>query len=166
MRPRGPDVDLSLLYIGDYFTDTLDFTFDHHAVFQKLLLCLWTKDPASLKDRWLRKSAGLSRSDWRGVSLMLLPLLQAAHRGISEWKDVIRAYDGQRLPPADWQIVRTIVFARDDYICAYCGSRDDLHVDHRVPVSRGGANSLDNLVTACGPCNQSKGMKLLEIWRQ
>ena len=35
-------------------------------------------------------------------------------------------------------------------------------VDHVVPFSRGGDNSLDNLVTACWPCNFAKAHYLLE----
>jgi hypothetical protein len=153
-----------MLYIGDYFTDTLEFASDHHAVFQRLLLCLWTQEPKPLKDRWLRKSSGLSRSDWRSLKDRWLPLLEYAYHGILQWRKAISAYDGQRLKTADWQIVRIIVFARDDYTCTYCGSQDNLHVDHRIPVIRGGSNSLDNLVTACGPCNHSKGSKSLSDW--
>jgi 5-methylcytosine-specific restriction endonuclease McrA len=154
-----------MLYIGDYFTDTLDFRSDQHALFQKLLLCLWIKAPTALKAGWLRKSAGLSPSEWRAVSPLLLPVLGSARQGIQLWKDSIRVYDGRRLPAADWEIVRTIVFARDEYTCVYCGSEERLHVDHRIPVSRGGSNGFDNLVTACAPCNQSKGPKLLAIWQ-
>jgi hypothetical protein len=157
-------LDVTALYTGDYFSDTLQFDAQQHAIFQKLLLRLWIEDPAALKDRWLRRSADLSRSDWRAMRGLLLPLLEIALRGIAQWKERIRAYDGQRLPAPEWRIVRTIVLLRDDYICVYCGSEDDLHVDHRIPVSKGGSNRLDNLVTACGPCNQSKGPKSLESW--
>jgi hypothetical protein len=157
-------LDFISLYIGDYFSDTLQFNAEQHAVLQKLLLRLWIEDPRLLKDRWLRRSANLSRSDWRAIRGPLLPLLEIALCGIARWTDRIRAYDGQRLPAAEWRIVRNIVLLRDDCICAYCGSGDDLQVDHRIPISKGGSNRLDNLVTACSPCNQSKGPKSLESW--
>jgi 5-methylcytosine-specific restriction endonuclease McrA len=32
-------------------------------------------------------------------------------------------------------------------------------------VKRGGSNDLTNLVTACRPCNLSKGPKTLKEWR-
>ena len=40
--------------------------------------------------------------------------------------------------------------------CAQCGSRDRIHKDHIVPVSRGGSNGLENLQPLCIGCNLSK----------
>lgn len=49
--------------------------------------------------------------------------------------------------------------------CFYCGVEvgDTYHVDHVVPLSRGGSNWPENLVIACPPCNISKGNKLLSV---
>lgn len=45
--------------------------------------------------------------------------------------------------------------------CWYCSKvLKKFHVDHRIPLSRGGSNSPDNLVLACPPCNWSKGAKM------
>jgi 5-methylcytosine-specific restriction endonuclease McrA len=48
--------------------------------------------------------------------------------------------------------------------CVYC--RSDLsggyHVDHRLPLSRGGANDISNIQLLCPPCNLSKGAKTHE----
>jgi len=49
------------------------------------------------------------------------------------------------------------VYIRDEYTCQYCGSHDDLTIDHVVPRSRGGKSSFDNCVVACRPCNNRKG---------
>ena len=40
--------------------------------------------------------------------------------------------------------------------CAYCGEGAPLEIDHRVPLARGGTNSIDNILPACGPCNRRK----------
>jgi 5-methylcytosine-specific restriction endonuclease McrA len=40
--------------------------------------------------------------------------------------------------------------------CAYCGSSGRVEVDHRIPLSRGGTNSIDNVLPACGTCNRMK----------
>lgn len=45
--------------------------------------------------------------------------------------------------------------------CRICG--EDLiryHVDHIVPVSRGGSNEISNIQILCAPCNLKKGRKL------
>ena len=44
--------------------------------------------------------------------------------------------------------------------CYYCGDNESgLHVEHRIPLSRGGSNWPSNLVPACPTCNLSKGTK-------
>ena len=48
--------------------------------------------------------------------------------------------------------------------CAYCGSTEDLTLDHIVPLSQGGPHSFDNLCVACRSCNASKGAKKLIEW--
>src|SRR5207237_14405 len=40
--------------------------------------------------------------------------------------------------------------------CAYCGEQAILVVEHRVPLSRGGTNSINNILPACRPCNYRK----------
>lgn len=50
-------------------------------------------------------------------------------------------------------------------LCAYCGTPIPAgrgHVDHVVPLSRGGGNGPDNLALSCSHCNQSKGAKTPE----
>ena len=56
---------------------------------------------------------------------------------------------------------RDEVYARDGHACVYCGARSDLTLDHVVPLSKGGSNELENLATACRPCNSSKGARVL-----
>lgn len=45
--------------------------------------------------------------------------------------------------------------------CYWCDIRvgDDYHVDHVVPISKGGSNGPENLVVTCPPCNRSKNDK-------
>jgi hypothetical protein len=56
------------------------------------------------------------------------------------------------------------VFKRDFFKCQYCNASPPnvlLHIDHVRPVVDGGGNEIDNLVTACEPCNLGKGARLL-----
>lgn len=43
--------------------------------------------------------------------------------------------------------------------CAYCGSSGDLHWEHIMPKSKGGPDSIDNMVQACPKCNLVKSDK-------
>lgn len=56
------------------------------------------------------------------------------------------------------------VFKRDVFTCQYCGQNPPavvLEIDHVVPVSKGGGNTKDNLLTACFDCNRGKSNTLL-----
>lgn len=56
------------------------------------------------------------------------------------------------------------VFKRDLFKCQYCGSvppKVILEIDHITPVSKGGTNHIDNLVTSCFNCNRGKRDHLL-----
>lgn len=69
----------------------------------------------------------------------------APGRGISakEWRDVLEQHGGR---------------------CAYCGRKRKLTMDHVVPLSRGGAHDVDNVVAACDTCNKSKNDTSLVVW--
>ena len=41
--------------------------------------------------------------------------------------------------------------------CAYCGSTMNLQWEHIIPRSRGGPDTIDNLVLSCSSCNLQKG---------
>src|SRR5271154_3197668 len=94
---------------------------------------------------------------------------------ISEYEEVVRSPSFEmRLPsvislkeyiPAARRpaFTRFNVFLRDRFSCQYCGEpwpSHDLTFDHVVPRSRGGRTTWDNVVTACSPCNLSKGGRL------
>lgn len=59
---------------------------------------------------------------------------------ISEWMELCRAYD---------------------YKCLACGSLD-ITVDHVVPLSQGGSNTIDNLQPLCQSCNSKKGIQIID----
>src|SRR5256714_2277532 len=67
------------------------------------------------------------------------------------------------------QVTNTFLFARDNYRCQFCGRsqqelrhRECLTRDHLVPLSRGGTNGWNNVLTACSSCNTRKGNLLPE----
>ena len=61
------------------------------------------------------------------------------------------------------------VLKRDNRTCQLCGAKApdvELHVDHIVPLSRGGTTTIDNLQTLCAPCNLGKGDRDDTDWRR
>ncbi len=74
------------------------------------------------------------------------------------------------VPPLNNQTL----FARDAHLCMYCGTQfpaSGLSRDHIIPLSRGGTDGWNNVVTACKRCNNHKaghapeeaGMELLAV---
>lgn len=58
---------------------------------------------------------------------------------------------------------RKSVFIRDGFECQYCGSKVSMTTgtrDHVIPRSRGGPDTMLNVVTACRSCNVRKDDKL------
>lgn len=59
------------------------------------------------------------------------------------------------------------IFARDGHSCIYCDA-PALHLDHLIPIARGGPDTPDNVAAACARCNKRKGKKtpseFLRIW--
>lgn len=62
--------------------------------------------------------------------------------------------------------LRFDVLEKDNFTCQYCGAKatDEnvlLEIDHIVPVSKGGDNNIENLITSCKKCNIGKSAKKL-----
>ena len=56
-------------------------------------------------------------------------------------------------------LTNTALFARDRHLCLYCGehyTRGELTRDHVQPVSKGGRDEWENVVSACLACNLKK----------
>ena len=50
--------------------------------------------------------------------------------------------------------------------CPYCSNnmKDDIHIDHIIPLSKGGSNEVYNLILCCSSCNLRKNAKELDVW--
>jgi len=73
------------------------------------------------------------------------------------------AYHDRNVP----RLTNAGLFQRDRYLCCYCGDLFNdrkalLTRDHVVPISRGGSDIWDNVVTSCRACNQKKDDRLVQ----
>lgn len=55
---------------------------------------------------------------------------------------------------------RLAVWKRDGGRCTECDSDFELQFDHLIPLSMGGATSVENLQLLCATCNREKGASL------
>lgn len=64
---------------------------------------------------------------------------------------------------------RRELWERENRRCAYCGTKiglSEVTVDHKIPLSRGGPDSRENMVCACIGCNKLKADKTVEEFRK
>ena len=59
------------------------------------------------------------------------------------------------------------IFGRQSGLCFWCGCdiRSEYHVDHFIPLVKGGSNLPANIVLACPTCNTSRGSKMPDEFR-
>jgi RNase P subunit RPR2 len=93
-----------------------------------------------------------SKSLWRHSIKLLTPLEFETVPAPMPYEQTTRT----PIPEA----VRAEVWRRDQGRCVNCGSKENLHFDHIIPVSRGGATSAKNLQLLCQSCNFIKGAKI------
>ena len=67
--------------------------------------------------------------------------------------------EANKRPPIPKDVVDT-VWNRDGGKCVYCGSNENLHLDHIIPFSKGGDTSVENLQLLCQKCNLEKSNKI------
>ena len=83
---------------------------------------------------------------------------------------VIRLRNYKKIPIRISILTRSNIYARDRYLCQYCGAKEGstkvvngkpvrvvLTLDHILPESRGGRFEWGNLTSACRACNARKG---------
>lgn len=85
-------------------------------------------------------------------------------------REVVKAYrNNRRALMRDAEGTHTAddirsIHEQQEHKCAVCGedTSEEYHVDHVVPISRGGSNWPDNLQILCPLCNTRKGAKTQE----
>lgn len=81
----------------------------------------------------------------------------------AEWHSTCETFEGY---PPDWDERCSRVKSRDGHKCTECGypvglrrRTRELHIHHITPISEGGTNELDNLITLCHICHRGVNSK-------
>lgn len=48
------------------------------------------------------------------------------------------------------------ILNKDNQNCAYCSEKENLQIDHKIPLVKGGLDELENLQYLCAKCNYAK----------
>lgn len=117
----------------------------------------------------LLEKVGVATRDGRDLDLTVRlhhqSWLELGREGDAHWLLRIRDKDYvvPRRVPLD-RYTRNAVLERDGRVCGICTSpipEDEiLHIDHILPVSRGGTNDPENLQVAHAVCNMRKGARV------
>ena len=97
----------------------------------------------------------LVTNDPKVQSVASYPTEAEAHAVLDALNRIIGRLGVRRIA-VDYSTERASVLERDGHACRYCGSTEDVTVDHLFPQSRGGTHEEWNLVAACRPCNSKK----------
>ena len=115
-------------------------------VYEKLLQGIWVCNGVfRLTDAWMEPSGG------RQVCRFRLEITGTEAAGAPQQREPSRI-----IPSA----VKREVWARDGGRCVLCGTSDDLHFDHEIPFSKGGASTTENVRILCARHNLRKGARI------
>jgi len=53
------------------------------------------------------------------------------------------------------------ILIKENTMCNFCFTVDNLTIDHIIPISKGGENEMENLQVLCKKCNRAKSDKVL-----
>jgi 5-methylcytosine-specific restriction endonuclease McrA len=82
------------------------------------------------------------------------------HRQRKQTKYRLKARRRTRIAEAPEPFTRSEIIARDRSTCHICGKRcerHEIHINHDIPLSRGGLHTRSNVHVACANCNTRKG---------
>lgn len=128
---------------------------------------LLEKYPDGLDIHQIRKGLGIPPNKQENLSRRV--------RSLTKYYELPRRREGKRYiyqlgklkKPSEWQddpvssSQRARILLRDQSTCQLCGRnvQEDnikLHVDHKIPVSKGGKTEDSNLWSLCRDCNEGK----------
>lgn len=108
-----------------------------------------------VEEKYLKLYRKKPRDTWRGIRRLYQEgILIKVRKGVYKYDpDFIQNKDVYEFPLK----VKEEIFKRDGYRCIICGrGREhgvELHADHKIPLDKGGTNTIDNGQTLCSEHN-------------
>ena len=93
------------------------------------------------------------------------PWLMNRHTQLEEigFEATLKEYHSKNQRKLMTKALRKEIMKRDHYTCQMCGKfmpdEIGLHIDHIVPIAKGGKTVPSNLQVLCSKCNGAKGAK-------
>jgi len=155
-----------MINVSDFFVRTMHLTTGQIGIYGLLMMACATRGFVEDDDEVLAAVAKAPIREWRKVRPRI--------------EDLFRVSGGVWMLPTETsrrpisKALALLVRRKTGETCFYCDSPFDddpkslrrATVDHVFPVSRGGTNEIENLVTACWQCNRSKGAMTVEEWQE
>ena len=138
---------------------------------QTILKRLWGKDSEPFPKPWVSSEELLSLTDQKYFDRRTRELREKLGCDLeSSYRDEFKGYawrikSAQLSPPQDREYLskpqKDRLFRESEYTCSTCGIKVNagvrgLQADHKVPLSRGGSNALENWQPMCNNCNVGK----------
>ena len=126
---------------------------------------------AKNKDRVLRKAAGYYKENKPAVIAKIKAYEERNPEKAAAWRATRVHTRRAKILGAEGKFTRhdiDRIMKLQKCKCANCGRslKNGKHIDHRVPISKGGSNGPENIELLCPPCNYAKGAKLPHIFAQ
>jgi len=108
-----------------------------------------------VEEQYLKLYGKKPRDTWRGIRrLHQEGILVKVKKGVYRYEpDLIQEKELYEFP----EDTKETIFRRDGYRCVVCGrGRKDgveIHADHKIPLDKGGTNTVDNGQTLCAEHN-------------
>lgn len=141
----------------------------------------WTEEELfdNIEKVWIAKCAQPSRRDVDNKNISTISS-GAYIRKFGKWSNALKAfveyengydiannptilYEESHKTPRDVNYrLKFLVMKRDNFKCCICGASPsknpniELHIDHKIPWSKGGETEINNLQTLCSECNLGK----------
>jgi len=143
------------LFGSDYLADTRHLSTEEHGAYLLLMIAAWRGDDCDLPmdDKKLARITCLSTRKWLVIKETILEFWTVENGRIR--------HTGRCTQPRERVTLSRFVTAevrkRDGEKCRYCSTENGpFEFDHVVPWSRGGLDTVENLVVACFTCNRAK----------